>query len=152
MITAKVVGDKEVIERLKKIGPDLREELRKTIQGFGIDMVGYIGRTKLEGNPLKSHTHKLRDSLNQRFEDSGDRLTTSIGDSAEYAAAHEYGVTIFPKKGKYLKFQIEGQWKSVKQVTLPERSFMRSSLAEQKETFRQKLSQAVGRSLRKASA
>lgn len=43
-------------------------------------------------------------------------------------SVHELGGTIKPKVGKYLKFQIAGQWKTVKQVVIPARPFLRPAI------------------------
>ena len=41
-----------------------------------------------------------------------------------YAAIHEFGGIIKPKHGNYLKFKIGDQWKTVKQVVIPPRSYL----------------------------
>lgn len=51
-------------------------------------------------------------------------LEGSLESNTEYSAIHEFGGTIKPRKSKYLKFVIGGQWKSVKQVIMPARPFL----------------------------
>lgn len=45
-----------------------------------------------------------------------------------YALAHEYGVTIVPKKKKALHFVVDGVEVFAKSVTLPARSYVRASV------------------------
>ena len=47
-----------------------------------------------------------------------------VGTNVVYAAIHNYGGTIKPKKAKYLKFMVGGQWASKKEVTIPQRQFL----------------------------
>ena len=45
-----------------------------------------------------------------------------------YAPIHEFGGIIRPTTQEYLKFQIGGQWKTVKQVVMPERPYLRPAI------------------------
>ena len=47
-----------------------------------------------------------------------------------YAAIHELGGIIRPTQSEYLKFQIGGQWKQVKQVTMPERPYLEPAITD----------------------
>ena len=71
----------------------------------------------------------------------------------KYAAIHEFGGTIpphqiVPDKAKALAFAIGGKQVfaarvNLPAVTMPERSYLRSSLAEMAEAIRERLSEAV---------
>ena len=64
-----------------------------------------------------------------------------------YLKAHEYGTTIRPKKGAYLAIpQPDGTIRRVRSVTLPARSWFRSSL--QKQTILGMVIKHIRRSLR----
>ncbi|KKK78934.1 hypothetical protein LCGC14_2838550, partial [marine sediment metagenome] len=47
----------------------------------------------------------------------------------KYALIHEFGGRIVPKKGKHLKFQVDGQWRSVEEVNIPARPYLRPAAA-----------------------
>ena len=83
-------------------------------------------------------------------------ISASVAAAAEvkYAAIHEFGGTIpphqiVPDKAKALAFAVGGKQAFAARVNLPaismpERSYMRSSLAEMTDEIRQGLSEAVG--------
>jgi phage gpG-like protein len=73
------------------------------------------------------------------------------GEDVKYAAIHEYGGTIYPKRGKYLRFPVSDDaftqdndpkgagvsrgaggsvWASVESVTIPARPYMQPSIDE----------------------
>ncbi|MBF0136752.1 MAG: phage virion morphogenesis protein [Magnetococcus sp. DMHC-1] len=62
----------------------------------------------------------LRDSIVYR--ESPDGVT--VGTHKIYAAIHQFGGTILPVKGKYLRFKIGDQAVYAKQVTIPARPFL----------------------------
>lgn len=62
----------------------------------------------------------LRDSITHRVE----RDSVRVGTNVKYAAIHQFGGTIKPKKGTHLKFKIAGQWVAVKSVTIPARPYL----------------------------
>lgn len=48
-----------------------------------------------------------------------------------YAAIHEFGGVIKPKTGNYLRFKTkDGQWRTVKEVTMPARPYVRPAFHE----------------------
>lgn len=69
-----------------------------------------VGMPRLMG----SNTHQV------------DGNTVEVGTNVEYAAAHQFGVTIKPKSpGGRLRFKLpNGQWAFLKSVTLPARPFL----------------------------
>lgn len=60
-----------------------------------------------------------------------------------YAAIHEHGGTILPKRGRYLKFRVNGEWRQVTRVVMPERPYVRPSLKEAGQAFPALLSARV---------
>lgn len=57
-----------------------------------------------------------------------------VGTNKKYAPPHQFGATITPKKGKYLKFKTPGgNWVSVKQVTIKKRAFLGVSKKDREE-------------------
>ena len=93
---------------------------------------------KLSGEVLQRRSGRLAASIAVTVEPAGAGATVSS--DALYAAIHEYGGTIaartiLPQNARALAFPWRGQQRffrrvTVPAVTMPERSFMRSALAE----------------------
>lgn len=97
----------------------------------------FITGTDVDGNPWKmSWRASLQGGKNfstgQTLRDTG-RLMNSythnvlpngveVGTDVEYAAPLHYGAEIVPKTAGYLLFNVAGQYRKVKQVTLPPRT------------------------------
>ncbi len=84
-------------------------------------------------------------------------ITLAASPDIKYAAIHEYGGVIpphqiVPDKAKALAFLVGGKQAFAARVNLPviampERSYMRASLAEMADEIREGLSEAVSKSL-----
>jgi phage gpG-like protein len=97
---------------------------------------------KLSGGVLNERTGALARSIIATIDDTGADISVHVGPSADikYAAIHEFGGTIpaheiVPNKAKALAFAVGGKQIFAKRVnlpavTMPERSYLRSSLAE----------------------
>lgn len=100
-------------------------------------------------------TGALAGSIGVTIDDLSADVSVRIALSADvkYAAIHEFGGTIpphqiVPNKAKALAFAIGGKQVlaarvQISTVTMPERSYMRSSLAEMADEIREGLSEAV---------
>lgn len=87
-------------------------------------------RAVLEGGQTLSDTGRLRRSFTHRAWPDG----FAIGTNVLYAATHQYGATITPKRAKALRFRLpggrgkrkggKGRWVTVKQVQIPARPFI----------------------------
>jgi phage gpG-like protein len=117
-------------------------------------------RQKLSGDVLNEKSGALLGSIVASVEEIPNGVSVRVAASAEvkYAAIHEYGGTIpphqiVPNKAKALAFAIGGKQVfaarvNLPAVTMPERSYMRSSLAEMADEIRDGLSEAVGEATR----
>jgi phage virion morphogenesis protein len=101
-----------------------------------------------DGKPWKQ-SHRARVMGGSTLIDSGDlemSITHEAGPReaiwgvsrvnkvADYAAAHQFGVTIVPKTAKALRFQLPGVgFLSVKKVVLPRRSYLGVNAADRAE-------------------
>lgn len=72
-----------------------------------------------DGKPLRD-TGRLMNSID--FRASSDEAV--IGTNVKYAAVQNFGATIKPKKGKYLKFKGPDGWIFAGKVTIPARPFI----------------------------
>lgn len=104
-----------------------------------------IRAEKLSGQVLKVRTGKLRRSVERDVQESGQQVTGIVSDTASYAAAHEYGFqgtvavrehmrTIKQAFGRPIDEKTISVRAHSMRMNLPERSFMRSALAEMSES------------------
>jgi phage gpG-like protein len=115
---------------------------------------------KLSGGVLNTRSGALLRSITATIDDSGAAITVRIAAGADikYAAIHEFGGTIppheiVPNKAKALAFLVGGKQVFAKRVnlpavTMPERSYLRSSLAEMAGEIAEGLREAVGEAMR----
>jgi len=109
---------------------------------------------KLSGSVLNQRSGALARSIAATMSDEAGNVAVSIASTdVKYAAIHEYGGTIpphdiVPDKAKALAFLVGGKLAFAARVNLPaivmpERSYMRSSLAEMADEIRDGLGEAV---------
>ena len=87
-------------------------------------------RAQLEGGQTLSDTGRLRRSFSVR---ATGPWGFTIGTNVRYAAPHQFGATIVPKKARALRFRLaggrgrrkggKGRWVTAARVTLPARPF-----------------------------
>ena len=91
-------------------------------------------RAALEGGQTLSDTGLLRRSFRHRSDHTGFWLWVA-GPPAVYAATHQYGATIRPKRARYLKVPVLGRvkgrprarpvrWVFLRSVTIPQREMV----------------------------
>lgn len=136
----KLIGDTAVIARFETDIPEREHNaLVKAMTKLGLRLLEYVQDTQLAGAVLKRRSGNLARAQNLVVTDTADNIGASVGfnkNEAIYGVFHEFGVPhewlITAKRAKALRFTIGGEVifrKSVVHPPLPERSFLRSSLA-----------------------
>jgi phage gpG-like protein len=132
----------------------LRAALSEKANALAAELEGKI-QQKLAGTVLNARTGALARSIVTTVEDAPTNTSVRIASNGDvkYAAIHEFGGTIppheiVPDKAKALAFAVAGKEVfaarvNLPAVTMPERSYMRSSLAEMAEAIREGMSEAV---------
>ena len=132
-ITGRIVGGQETLQKFAALEARVRDDLKHTIH-LTAEALKTKVQGKLSGPVLKAPTGALKGSINVKDDFTTNSITSSVGvnlGSIPYARIHEYGGTILPKNGPYLVFKTpDGAWHKVTRVVMPERSYLRSSLAE----------------------
>lgn len=113
--------DKASLNKIAELGNKLRAGIK---QGLIDSMFWAEAEAKKsfgrEGN-LKSRTGRLRASIRSGLINDS---TGFVGTDVIYGPIHETGGVIRPVRSNWLRFQIDGQWKTVKQVIIPPRPFI----------------------------
>lgn len=136
---------------LAQYPPRMHARLLQVMQRIGFDLQGYVQREKLQGQVLKHRTGWLSSHVLPKVQDDGHQITTTVGvdgRAVPYAAAHEYGFhgsenvrahtrTISMVFGREVAPTTVNVAAFTRQGNTPERSYLRSSLRERLETYKQ---------------
>lgn len=166
-LTVKLVGDTALIAKINNMPAAVRKALKKKVTALAIEMDEKVV-DKVSGPVLKRVTGALARSINWLVDDNDQEVIGKVRSSGDvkYAAIHEFGGTIHHPGGTAYIIQ-DGQavWVSNAKadalgydlprtkphdINMPERSFMRSTLADMKDEITEGLREAVeeGLSLR----
>lgn len=161
MINVTLTGDRELILKLQKMPVSVAAVLVTSIKMLSLKLQAKIQRDKLSGQVLKVVTGALRRSIHATpVVKTGSVVRGGVASSGDvkYAGIHEFGGRtkahiIEPRKAKALAFMGKsGDMVFAKKVNhpgsvMPERSFMRSSLAEMAVEIVTEMKRAVVRGL-----
>src|SRR5260370_1267916 len=159
MLNIQIVGDKELIARLDAMPAQIRAALVRKVTALALLLEAKVKGDKLSGQVLNVVSGALRRSIFNEVQQSDTAVTGKVASSGDvkYAAIHEFGGTInvpeISAKGKALAFMMGGKQVFFKKVaahtiTMPERSFMRSSLKDMESQIREGLTEAVREGLK----
>jgi phage gpG-like protein len=147
-------GASEVRTRLSEMAGNIRTQLRTAIDASCRDMEDQV-RAKLDGPVLAHRTGRLLDSANTKFlEDTETRIVGSVGVNTPYAAIHEYGFQGVVNVREHLRTITQAFGKPIApreiavrahpmSMNLPERSYLRSTLAANAPAIADRLRAAV---------
>lgn len=142
MFTASLVGKTELIQRLAAMTPNVLRALKQAVTSETIKLQAHVIRDKLQGQVLNNRSGDLARSIQQDVTSTDLSVFGRVFSSGDvkYAHIHEYGGTIHipeivPDKAKALAFTIGGKQvfamrTKAHDVHMPERSFLRSALAD----------------------
>jgi hypothetical protein len=154
VITAYLVGDEQLLERLRGISDAVNSGLARCITQLGIDLQRNVQQDKLSGQVLKSRTGTLKSSIDSRVDQNARGATTDIFTALRYGAAQEYGFTGTVSVGASLRRIREAFGRPIAEKTisvraydrrmaLPERSFLRSALDDMTPAIREAVDAAL---------
>jgi phage gpG-like protein len=143
VIGLKITGTEAVLEKLGAVTGKVRVAAKSSLDMWALELAGYIKADKLSGQVLNRRSGNLSSSVHpNKATDSGSSISAgaAAGLDVPYAKIHEYGGLIPAHQvvainAKALCFSVGGVIRFAKSVqipdvTMPERSYMRSSLRE----------------------
>ncbi len=159
MIALALRNDDLVLLNVKSLGIRVRDRLRSDITRLTIKLQRKVKEEKLTGQVLHVRTGRLRRNINRRMAETATSITGQVGTNVSYAAIHEYGFTGVVNVREHLRMQsvVFGRPITPTAVTvrahamrmhMPERSFLRSALAE----MRPEIVTTLQQGLREATA
>lgn len=161
MLEFELAGGSVLIAKYQNAGPRAKDEIVKEVTGLTLKLEAHIKKDKLSGQVLNVVSGDLRASVHSILpvEQSGGTVRGHVAQSGDvkYGAIHEFGGKtpphdIYPTKAKALAFMMGGKQVFAKVVhhpgsTMPERSYMRSGLADMKDEISDRLTAAVKRGI-----
>ncbi|MGH7093763.1 MAG: phage virion morphogenesis protein [Stellaceae bacterium] len=156
MIAARVMGGAALAARLDVMPRAIAANLAREATRLGDALRARVERN-LSGAVLQQRSGRLAGSIGVAVDTAGGAVGVTLGSDAPYAAIHEYGGriparTVLPKSARTLAFTWQGRERffrrvEIPPVQMPERSFLRSALAEMAPGIRAGLAVAVTRSV-----
>jgi phage gpG-like protein len=144
VIGLQITGSEQVIANLGAMTGKIRTAARSSLDAWAVELAGYIKAEKLSGQVLNRRTGRLSSSVHPVTGiESGTSVSAGAGGGAgvPYAKIHEYGGMIPAHvvaaiNAKALAFTVNGVMRFAKSVqipdvTMPERSYMRSALKDE---------------------
>jgi hypothetical protein len=147
VITAYLVGDEQLLERLRALPDAINLGLLRRITQLGIELQSDVQQDKLSGQVLRSRTGSLKSSIDLRVDQSGGAITASVFSDSRYAGVQEYGFAGTVSVRASLRRIREAFGRPITEKTisvraydrrmdLPERSFLRSALEDMTPSIR----------------
>ena len=160
MIIAYLVGDRQVLERLRAVPDAVNSSLLRTITRLGIELQREVQQDKLGGQVLKSRTGSLRSSIDLTVDQSGGAIAANVFSDSPYAAVHEYGFAgtisvraslrrITKAFGRPIAEKTINVRAYDRRVDLPERSFLRSAPEDMAPVIREEVQTALSEAVSK---
>lgn len=159
MIRGRIAGQNETIVKLGRANLRVREAVRLSISRLTLELLRKVKADKLSGQVLNVRTGRLRRSITQRVETSPGRITGIVGTNVKYARVHEFGFTGQQSVKAHVR-QIKSAFgRSLsgarpvivrahsRNVHIPERSFLRSALADMEPRIRSQMRELIAREL-----
>ena len=147
------ISENAVSARLTSLRASIRARLAAAMDREAFALQARV-KQKLSGDALHTVTGRLRRSINVRREDTPTTLTRTVGTNVVYARAHEYGFDGVVTVREHLRHITQAFGRPIPprdiivrahaaHMHLPERSFIRSALAERAPAIRAALVAAV---------
>ena len=159
MLNVTLVGDRELVAKMTAMPSKVHASLLRKVTSLSLQLESKV-KAALSGPVLKVQTGALRRSIFETVEDSPTKVVGKVASSGDvkYAGIHEFGGVIpahdiVPSKAQALAFVLGGKQIFAKRVhipdvTMPERSFLRSSLGEMAPQIETGLRDAVSEGLK----
>jgi phage gpG-like protein len=160
MLSGKVFGADATIGELRAAGARIGVSMTTSIGRLTLMLLRKVKAEKLSGQVLKVRTGRLRRSINQRIEGANTaHVSGVVGTNVRYGRTHELGFKGTVKVKESLRTQVQAWGKPIspikvhvrahdRNVDLPERSFLRSSLRELQPAIVKEIGAGVSEAIR----
>jgi HK97 gp10 family phage protein len=124
---------KEFEAAMSKLSDAARDNaLREALDAGGFELEAEI-KMQIDKQKLRDTGNLINSIQKKKTKVTGNSGEVQVGTNVIYAAIHEFGGVIRAKNAKALRFRTkDGQWHTVKSVTIPARPYMRPAVDEGK--------------------
>lgn len=155
MIKGEILGGQALVQRFEDMAPKFTGVMTKSIGRLVLTLMRNVKADKLSGQVLNVRSGRLRRSINQRLEGAGTEMVAGyVGTNVVYGRRFEYGFKGNVPVKAHMRTIKQAFGRSISPVTVqvnaytmkantPERSFLRSALAEMDDQIRAEIRGAV---------
>lgn len=159
MIKFQITGTDRAIAQITETGKGIERSMRDTVGRLTLKLQRKVRADKLTGQVLKVRTGNLRRSIDTAVINSASGTVGVVSTNVKYGRVHEYGfsggVTVRAHLrrakmvyGKQVNPFVANVSSHTRMMNLPERSFLRSALADMSEEIQMELLAAANRAIR----
>lgn len=138
-----IEGTDELERKLKALSKAAATSIAKDAVDEGAAVIQFNAQLNARDVFSDRQRGQLRNSIRSESRIVGNGAEAEIGPHVIYGRIQELGGTIRPVHGQYLKFQIDGEWRQVKQVTIPARPYLRPAAEEHIDQISEVMREAI---------
>ena len=143
-IKIELEGTKELEQKLSQLSSAVRSAVALNAVYAGAAKVEEFTKINIQDTFSKRQTGGLANSVMSSAMQTGSGAEAYIEPIKVYARIQEFGGTVKPiPPNKTLRFQVDGQWRSAKQVTIPARPYLGPAVNDHKEEIIAAMAQEV---------
>lgn len=150
VLSGQVVGAESVALKLRGEAVALRARIGKTVEQLGLETLRVVKSLYLSGAALGVRTGRLRRSINEVYQESGDSLSSTVGTNVEYARFWELGFSGTESVRQHLRRAPSGVESLVRaherRVSVEARPFLQPALDDMGPRIHSALARASGAS------
>ena len=152
MATVKVdlEGTEELQQKLSKLSQAAATSIAKDAVDEGAAVIVFNAQLNARDTFSDRQRGQLRNSIRSESKVVGNGAEAEIGPHVIYGRIQELGGTIRPIHGQFLKFQIDGEWKQAKQVTIPARPYLRPAVEDHIDQISEVMREAIADGIQNA--
>ena len=156
MITVQITGRDTLMAHISEMPMKVRTRVFATVSKLALQLQDHVKNDKLDGQVLNHITGHLQSSIQQDVTQDADSVVGRVysNSSVNYAGIHEYGFHGAEQVQAHIRHITQAFGRSIeprdvmvkahtRMMNMPERSFLRSSLADMKDQIIADLTMAV---------
>ena len=153
-IVGEVATDGRELDRLNRSAQNVYLSVKQEVSRLAVELQNKVKSEKLNGSVLHRRTGTLMRSIDQRVTEESSGIFGYVGTNLRYGIAHEFGVNESVTVRAHTRIITQAFGRTIDPTTvnvrsfsrnmhLPERSFLRTSLREFSDTVRDRIIASV---------